>query len=146
MGVFNFAGTIASGWLTDRFDPRRLLLTYYVFRGISLLYLPVLHDQMGIALFSVLFGLDYIATVPPTVALTADVFGRRNVGIVYGWIFAAHMLGAAILAWVAGVIRDTAGDYALAYLSAGVLAVMAGVAVLTLRRPGALPAPAPATG
>lgn len=133
MGVFNFAGTIASGWLSDRFDPRRRLLVYYVFRGISLLYLPVLHDDMGMLAFSVPFGLDYIATVPPTVMLVADVFGRRNVGIVYGWIFAAHMLGAAILAWV---VRDTAGDYAVAYVTAGVLAVMAGVAVLTLRRQG----------
>ena len=136
MGVFNFVGTIASGWLTDRFDPRRLLLVYYVFRGLSLLYLPALHNQLDMVAFSVLFGLDYIATVPPTVMLTADVFGRRNVGIVYGWIFAAHMLGAAILAWVAGLIRDTAGDYAMAYLTAGVLAVMAGVAALTLRRHG----------
>ena len=84
--------------------------------------------------FAVLFGLDYIATVPPTVALTADVFGRRNVGIVYGWIYAAHMLGAAILAWVAGLIRTHAGDYAAAYIAAGFLAVMAGVVALTMRR------------
>ena len=146
MGVFNFVGTIASGWLTDRYDPRRLLLVYYVFRGVSLLYLPVLHDQLDMVAFSVLFGLDYIATVPPTVALTADVFGRRNVGIVYGWVFAAHMIGAAILAWVAGVIRDTAGDYAVAYVTAGVLAVMAGVAALTLRRTGRAPELAPAAG
>jgi sugar phosphate permease len=146
MGVFNFVGTIASGWLSDRFDPRRLLLIYYVFRGISLLYLPALHNDMDMLAFSVLFGLDYIATVPPTVVLTADVFGRRNVGIVYGWIFAAHMLGAAILAWVAGVIRDSAGDYALAYITAGVLAVMAGVAALSLRRQGPAPTLVPAAG
>ena len=136
MGVFNFAGTIASGWLTDRFDPRRLLLVYYVFRGISLLFLPAIHDSTDILLFSVLFGLDYIATVPPTVALAADVFGRHNVGIVYGWIYAAHMLGAAILAQVAAVIRDTAGDYSLAYLTAGWMAVAAGIVILGLRRMG----------
>jgi sugar phosphate permease len=146
MGVFNFLGTIASGWLSDRFDPRRLLLVYYVFRGISLLYLPALHSQLDMVAFAVLFGLDYIATVPPTVMLTADVFGRRNVGIVYGWIFAAHMLGAAILAWVAGIIRDHAGDYAMAYVTAGFIAVMAGVAALTLRRSGSAPALAPAAG
>jgi sugar phosphate permease len=134
MGVFNFVGTIASGYLTDRFDPRKLLLTYYAFRGVSLLFLPAIHDSTDIVLFSVLFGLDYIATVPPTVALTADFFGRQNVGIVYGWIYAAHMLGAAILAQAAAIIRDTAGDYTIAYLTAGWMAVAAGVVALALRR------------
>lgn len=134
MGIFNFTGTIVSGYLTDRFDPRRLLLVYYVFRGISLLFLPALHSSADIVVFSVLFGLDYIATVPPTVALTADVFGRQNVGILYGWIYAAHMLGAAILAQVAAVIRDTAGSYTLAYLTAGWMAVAAGIVILALRR------------
>ena len=112
MGVFNFIGTIASGWLTDRYDPRKLLLIYYGFRGISLLFLPFVHDAMTIGAFAILFGLDYIATVPPTVALAADRFGAHNVGVVYGWIFAAHMLGAAIAAWVAGVVRESVGDYA----------------------------------
>jgi len=146
MGVFNFTGTILSGFLTDRFDPRKLLLTYYVFRGISLLFLPALHSSTDIVVFSVLFGLDYIATVPPTVALVADVFGRNNVGIVYGWVYAAHMLGAAILAQVAAIIRDNAGDYTLAYVTAGWMAVAAGVVILALRRarpgPSATPAAA----
>ena len=91
MGVFNFIGTIASGWLTDRVDPRKLLLVYYAFRGVSLLLLPFVHDTMSIGAFAILFGLDYIATVPPTVALVADRFGQHNVGVVYGWVFAAHM-------------------------------------------------------
>jgi sugar phosphate permease len=134
MGVFNFTGTIVSGFLTDRFDPRKLLLTYYVFRGISLLFLPALHSSTDIVVFSVLFGLDYIATVPPTVALVADVFGRNNVGIIYGWIYAAHMLGAAILAQVAAIIRDNSGNYTLAYLTAGWMAVAAGVVILALQR------------
>lgn len=134
MGVFNFTGTIVSGFLTDRFDPRKLLLTYYVFRGVSLLFLPALHSSTDIVVFSVLFGLDYIATVPPTVALVADVFGRNNVGIVYGWIYAAHMLGAAILAQVAAIIRDNSGNYTLAYLTAGWMAVAAGVVILALQR------------
>ena len=146
MGVFNFTGTIISGFLTDRFDPRKLLLTYYVFRGISLLFLPALHSSTDIVIFSVLFGLDYIATVPPTVALVADVFGRNNVGIVYGWVYAAHMLGAAILAQVAAIIRDEAGNYTLAYLTAGWMAVAAGVVILALRRArppqAGMPAPA----
>ena len=110
MGAFNFVGTIASGWLTDRVDPRKLLLVYYTFRGLSLLYLPAIHDNVDMVGFAVLFGLDYIATVPPTVALVADTFGRRNVGIVYGWVYFAHMFGAAILAVVAGLIRDNVGD------------------------------------
>lgn len=134
MGAFNFVGTIASGWLTDRFDPRRLLLVYYVFRGLSLLYLPAIHDTLDVVAFSVLFGLDYIATVPPTVMLVADTFGRRNVGVVYGWVFAAHMLGAAIAAWAAGVVRDGVGDYALAFIAAGWMAIAAGVVALLIRR------------
>jgi len=144
MGVFNFTGTIVSGFLTDRFDPRKLLLTYYVFRGISLLFLPALHSSTDIVVFSVLFGLDYIATVPPTVALVADVFGRNNVGIVYGWVYAAHMLGAAILAQVAAIIRDQSGNYTLAYLTAGWMAVAAGVVILALRRSRPAPTGMPA--
>ncbi|OGO54501.1 MAG: MFS transporter [Chloroflexi bacterium RBG_16_72_14] len=143
MGAFNFVGTIASGWLTDRVDPRRLLLVYYAFRGLSLLYLPAIHDTLGVTAFAVLFGLDYIATVPPTVALVADTFGRRNVGIVYGWVYFAHMLGAAIAAIAAGVVRDSAGDYALAFVAAGWLAVAAGVAALTIRRPRPVAVPVP---
>ncbi len=145
MGAFNFFGTIASGWLTDRVDPRKLLLVYYTFRGLSLLYLPAIHDNVDMVGFAVLFGLDYIATVPPTVALVADTFGRRNVGIVYGWVYFAHMFGAAILAVVAGVIRDNAGTYTAAFVFAGWLAVVAGLAALAIRRPGPA-APAPAIG
>jgi sugar phosphate permease len=136
MGVFNFVGTIASGWLTDRWDPRRLLLIYYGFRGVSLLFLPFIHDTMSIAAFAILFGLDYIATVPPTVALVADRFGQHNVGIVYGWVFAAHMFGAAIAAWVAGIVRENVGDYAAAFVAAGWIAIVAGFAALAIGRAG----------
>ena len=134
MGAFNFIGTIGSGWLTDRVDPRKLLLVYYAFRGVSLLFLPFVHDSMGIVAFSVLFGLDYIATVPPTVALCADAFGRRNVGVVYGWVFAAHMFGAALAAWVAGIVRESVGDYAAAFVAAGWIAIVAGFAALGIGR------------
>ncbi|MEZ4631554.1 MAG: MFS transporter [Deinococcales bacterium] len=134
MGMFNFVGTIASGWLTDRFDPRKLLLIYYGFRGLSLLFLPLVHDSLGIVAFSVLFGLDYIATVPPTVALAADRFGRANVGVVYGWIFAAHQVGAAVSAWLAGLARDNFGDYVAAFYVAGVMAVLGGVMALIIRQ------------
>ena len=141
MGAFNFVGTLGSGWLTDRVDPRRLLLVYYVFRGLSLLYLPTIHDGLGITGFAILFGLDYIATVPPTIALAADAFGKRNVGLVYGWIFAAHMFGAAMAAFIAGVTRDIVGDYAIAIIVAGWMAVAAGVVALSIRRAGAQPQP-----
>ncbi len=134
MGAFNFAGTIASGWLTDRWDPRKLLLIYYGFRGVSLLFLPFVHDQAGIVAFSVLFGLDYIATVPPTVALVADNFGRHNVGIVYGWVFAAHQAGAAVAALAAGIVREQVGDYTAAFVAAGWIAIIAGFAALAIRR------------
>ena len=145
MGAFNFVGTLASGWLTDRYDPRRLLLVYYVFRGLSLLYLPSISDNLNITTFAVLFGLDYIATVPPTVALAADVFGRRNVGVVYGWVFAAHMIGAAIAAFGAGFTRDLIGDYGLAIIVAGWLAIAAGIVALSIRRlPRSREAAAPA--
>jgi sugar phosphate permease len=135
MGVFNFVGTLVSGWLTDRIDPRRLLLAYYSFRGLSLFFLPVIHDNVSIAVFAVLFGLDYIATVPPTIMLCADLFGRRNAGVVYGWVFAAHQLGAAGAAWGAGLVRDAVGSYGWAFSSAGAVAIVAGLAATMIRRP-----------
>lgn len=140
MGAFNFVGTIASGWLTDRFDPRRLLLTYYGFRGLSLFIIPIIHDRVGLAAFAVLFGLDYIATVPPTVALAADRFGRENVGTVYGWVFASHQAGAALAAWGGGFIRQESGSYTAAFVVAGMMAVMAGAAALGIRRRTVTPA------
>lgn len=143
MGAFNFVGVIVSGQLTDRIDPRRLLLTYYSFRGVSLLLLPFIHGRTSIAVFAVLFGLDYIATVPPTIMLCADRFGRRNVGQIYGWVFAGHQLGAAGAAWAAGVIRDTAGRYDSAFLVAGGTAMTAGLAALAISRLQPVPAAVP---
>ena len=133
MGTMNFIGAIGSGWLTDRYPPRLLLACYYGFRGISLFILPVVSDFGGLAIFAVLFGLDYIATVPPTTALVADSFGRRNVGAVFGWIFCAHQIGAALSAWLGGLVHDSMGDYALAFLTAGVLAVTAAGLSLRIR-------------
>jgi predicted MFS family arabinose efflux permease len=137
MGGMNFVGTIASGWLTDRFDPRKLLAVYYTGRGLSLLILPFVTDFGGLAVFAVFFGLDYIATVPPTVALVADRFGRANVGTVFGWVFFGHQLGAALASYLGGVARDTLGDYTLAFLTAGVLAGMGALMALGVgRAPG----------
>jgi len=144
MGAMNFVGTLGSGWLTDRYDPRKLLAIYYSFRGVSLLFLPFVTEPVGLAAFSILFGLDYIATVPPTTALVADNFGRRNVGTVYGWVFCAHQVGAALAAWTGGIARDTLGDYALAFLVAGALAMAGALLALRIKR-SAAPAPV-ATG
>jgi sugar phosphate permease len=134
MGAMNFVGTLGSGWLTDRYDPRKLLAIYYGFRGISLLFLPFVTEPLGMAAFAILFGLDYIATVPPTTALVADNFGRRNVGTVYGWVFCAHQVGAALAAWGGGMARDALGSYALAFLIAGALAVAGAVLALRIQR------------
>jgi sugar phosphate permease len=134
MGAMNFVGTIASGWLTDRFDPRKLLAVYYSGRGLSLLLLPFVTDFGGLAVFAVFFGLDYIATVPPTVALVADRFGRAHVGAVFGWVFFGHQLGAALASYLGGVARDSLGDYQVAFLTAGVLAVMGALLALGVGR------------
>ncbi|MBA3338107.1 MAG: MFS transporter, partial [Chloroflexia bacterium] len=149
MGAMNFVGTIGSGFLTDRYDPRKLLAIYYTLRGLSLFILPMVTDFSGLAIFAVVFGLDYIATVPPTVVLASDIFGRRHVGIVFGWIFAAHQLGAALTAYLGGVARDAFGDYQLAFIAAGALALLGGLMALRVERgpisealPSSRPAPA----
>ena len=134
MGAMNFAGTIASGWLTDRYDPRKLLAVYYFLRGLSLLLLPFVTDFAGLAVFAVFFGLDYIATVPPTVALVADRFGRLNVGAVFGWVFFSHQVGAALASYLGGVARDSLGDYTMAFLAAGILAILAALMASRINR------------
>jgi predicted MFS family arabinose efflux permease len=140
IGVFDIVGTVGSGWLTDRFDPRRLLLVYYGFRGLALLALPLAFDARSAALvgFAVVYGLDWVATVPPTSALATTTFGH-HAGVVFAWIFSAHQLGAAGAAWAAGLVRTASGEYTAAWAAAGGLALLAAVAVLliavTPRRP-----------
>ena len=131
IGVFDIVGSTTSGWLTDRFDPRRLLFWYYGLRGLSLLALPLAFGSphVGLIAFAVFFGLDWVATVPPTVALTVRSFGRANVGIVFGWIFAAHQIGAAVAAWGAGFGRTQTGDYRTTFLAAGAFCFVAVVLV-----------------
>ena len=141
MGAMNFVGTIASGWLTDRYDPRKLLAVYYSLRGLSLLLLPFVDAFFGLAVFAIFFGLDYIATVPPTVALVADRFGRAHVGTVFGWVFFAHQIGAALAAYLGGVARDSLGDYTAAFLAAGILAILASLMASRVSR-----APLPPAG
>ena len=120
MGVFDFVGTIGSGWLSDRFDNRWLLFWYYGLRGLSLLYLPfTTFTFYGLSLFAVFYGLDWIATVPPTVKLTADRFGRERAGMVFGWVFAGHQIGAATAAFGAGFSRTEFASYLPAFFVAG---------------------------
>ena len=142
MGAMNFVGTIASGWLTDRYDPRKLLALYYSLRGLSLLLLPFVTEFAGLAVFAVFFGLDYIATVPPTVALVADRFGRMNVGAVFGWVFFSHQVGAALASYLGGVARDSLGDYTAAFLAAGILAILAALMASRVNREPLPPVPA----
>jgi len=136
IGIFDVAGTMISGWLTDRLDSRWLLFWYYGLRGLSLLFLPYAFGMQyfGLFLFIVFYGLDWVATVPPTVALTADTFGRRNLGIVYGWIFASHQLGAAAAATAAGAVRTFFGDYQLAFMTSGLLCLLAAGLVIRISR------------
>ena len=136
VGVFDIVGTTASGWLTDRYDPRVLLFYYYGLRGLSLLALPYAFGSphFGLILFAVFYGLDWIATVPPTVALTSEIFGRDRVGVVFGWIFCSHMLGASLAAWGAGAIRTWFGGYGWAFGSAGLLCLFASGLVMQIER------------
>lgn len=133
MGIFDLFGTTASGWLTDRFDPRRLLFVYYALRGLSLIVLPFLSfGPIGLGAFAVFYGLDWIATVPPTVAIANRSFGERESPIVFGWVVAGHQLGAACAALGAGLVRQEYGSYGPAFAAAGVLGVAAALAALAL--------------
>jgi MFS family permease len=136
MGVFDFAGTIGSGWLSDRVDNRWLLFWYYALRGLSLLYLPfTTFSFYGLSLFAVFYGLDWIATVPPTVKLTADRFGRERAGMVFGWVFVGHQLGAATAAFGAGFSRTEFASYLPAFFAAGALCILAAALVLMIAKP-----------
>jgi MFS family permease len=135
MGAFDFVGSIGSGYLSDRFDPRRLLVLYFGLRALALLALPYSDFTLvGLTLFAVFYGLDWIATVPPIVKLTAQNFGRDQAALVFGWIFAAHQAGAALAALGAGVVHDQLGDYLPAFTLGGILCIIAAIGVLGIRR------------
>jgi sugar phosphate permease len=142
MGVFDLVGTTASGWLSDRIDSRWLLFVYYGLRGISLMLLPVALDAsfVGLSFFAVFYGLDWIATVPPTVRLATQAFGSDEGPVVYGWIGAAHQLGAGTIAFAAGAIRTHAGSYTPAFQISGLLCIGAAFAILGLSRTLSRPA------
>ncbi|MCY1221968.1 phosphoglycerate transporter family protein [compost metagenome] len=143
MGIFDLIGTTASGWLTDRYDPRKLLFAYYGLRGLSLIYLPYSDFSFySLSIFAIFFGLDWIATVPPTLRLTTEAFGERDASIVFGWIVAGHQLGAASAAWMAGAIRESQGSYLMAFVISGTTGLAAAVIALMIGRKRAQPLPA----
>jgi predicted MFS family arabinose efflux permease len=145
MGAFDLVGTIASGWLSDRYDNRKLLFMYYGLRGLSLLWLPYSTFTLyGLSVFAMFYGLDWIATVPPTVRLTAATFGKEKAGMVFGWIFAAHQLGAAVAAYGAGRVRTLLLTYDPALFAAGAACLVAAAMVWIIRKPAAASAAAPA--
>ncbi|MGI4816126.1 MAG: MFS transporter [Janthinobacterium lividum] len=136
MGAFDFFGTIASGWLSDRFDNRKLLFWYYGLRGLSLFWLP--HSTFtlyGLSIFAMFYGLDWVATVPPTVKLTNAAFGKERTGLVFGWIFAGHQIGAAVAAYGAGYARTLLLTYTPALYAAGAACLVASVVVFLIKRP-----------
>ena len=135
MGIFDFFGTICSGWLSDRFDNRWLLFWYYGLRGLSLVALPFSDFSFyGLSLFALFYGLDWIATVPPTVRLTAQRFGPERANLVFGWVFAGHQLGAGAAAFGAGLSRTVLATYLPAFFAAGALCIIAALIVLTISR------------
>ncbi len=135
MGLFDLFGTTASGWLTDRYDPRKLLFAYYGLRGLSLVALPALDFQPGgLLLFAAFYGLDWIATVPPTVALANRHFGEARAPIIFGWVMVGHQIGAATAAFGAGLIRETTGSYFMAFVIAGGFGVLAALMAVTMAR------------
>jgi MFS family permease len=137
IGIFDFFGTIAAGWLSDRFDNRILLFWFYGLRGLSLIYLSFSgFSVVELSVFAIFYGLDWVATVPPTVKLAADNFGREKAGLVFGWVFAGHQLGAATAAFGAGFFKSDYDTYMPALQIAGVMCLIAAISVLLLRKPG----------
>jgi sugar phosphate permease len=135
MGVFDFFGTIVSGWLSDRYDNRYLLFWYYGLRGLSLVFLPFTDFSVyGLSLFAMFYGLDWIATVPPTVRLTAQRFGIERANLVFGWIFAGHQIGAGVAAFGAGLSRTVLATYLPAFFAAGVLCMIAAMIALSISK------------
>jgi len=135
MALLNVVGATASGWLSDRIDPRILLFTYYGLRGISLVYLPFAFDTLfGLTTFSVFYGLDWIATIPATIRLTADRFGAERTGIIFGWVMAIHQIGGALAAFLAGALRMDLGTYLQAFMISGLLCFIAAFMSVFIRR------------
>jgi predicted MFS family arabinose efflux permease len=144
LGVFDLFGTIGSGWLSDRYNPRILLFWYYGLRGLALLVLPFTDfSAVSLGIFALFYGLDWVATVPPTVMLTTEVFGRKEGPVIVSWIFSAHQIGGSLAALGAGAVRNATGSYMIAFLASGAACIMASLLVLRIARRPALVAAAP---
>jgi MFS family permease len=140
LGAFSLVGAAASGWLCDRFNPRVLLFWYYSLRGLSLVIVPFTpFDPVSLTIFSIFYGLDWVATGPATFALTNQVFGRRDAPVIVSWIFAGHQIGGALAAFGAGAVRTATGDYMLAFLTSGLACLVASLLVLRVTRPAVVP-------
>jgi len=133
MGGLNFVGTTFSGWIIDRVAPKKWLALIFVLRALSLFILPFVTNFSGLFIFAVIYGLDWFATVAPTIAITSDTFGKRSVGIIYGWIFVFHQMGGAVAATAAGAVRVYMGDYQYAFLAGGIMAMIAAGLALSIR-------------
>jgi len=143
LGVFSLIGATGSGWLCDRVNPRVLLFWYYGLRGLSLVILPFTRfDVISLSIFSVFYGLDWVATGPATFALTNQLFGRRDTPVIISWIFAAHQIGGAFAAFGAGTVRSLTGDYLLAFMTSGLACLLASLLVLRVNRPAPAAVPA----
>ncbi len=141
IGIFDFVGTIFAGWLSDRHDNRILLFWFYGLRGLSLIYLSMSgFSTLELSVFAIFYGLDWVATVPPTVKLAAESFGREKAGLVFGWVFTGHQLGAATAAFGAGWFKSDYDTYMPALQIAGVMCMLAAISVMLLRKPKS-PAP-----
>ena len=135
MGIFDIIGTTFSGWLSDRWDSRWLLFWYYGLRGLSLLFLPTALESSsfwGLAIFVVFYGLDWVATVPPTVRLCNTIFKEKS-GIVFGWVWASHQLGAATAAFGGGTLHALTGSYTFIFILAGILCAAASGFVIKIK-------------
>jgi len=140
MGVFDLFGTTLSGWLTDRYDARKLLFVYYALRGVSLIWLPYSDFSLySLSVFSVFYGLDWIATVPPTLRLTNEAFGDRDGPVIFGWVVAGHQVGAASATMFAGLLRTVQGNYVQAFAFAGTMGVLAAFVALAIGRASRAP-------
>ncbi|ATG91946.1 MFS transporter [Methylomonas koyamae] len=137
MGAADVFGTVLSGWLCDRFGKRWPLAIYYSIRGVTLMLLPGVETNGQLLIFSIIYGMNWLSTIPATSALTADLFGKQNVGVVFGWICFAHQIGAAIAAYSAGYVHSLLGNYNLAFVASGLFAFVATGIVVCIKEPKA---------
>ena len=133
MGTMNVCGTLMSGWLADRVDPRKLIAAVFTLRGLSLFYLLLVDNTAGLILFTIVYGLDWFATVPPVVMIAGQTFGKQSIGRIYGWIFLAHQVGGSAMAFAGGLLFDYVGNYNMAFFAGGWMGLMAAAFGLSIR-------------